>query len=181
MGAMFFRATSFDQNIGGWDVSNSTAMYHMFNEASAFNNGGSNSINNWVFNSGVTTLIGMFMNASSFNQPVNSWDTSNVTNMNLTFYGTTAFDQNVGSWNVSNVTNFGSMFNRAPSFNNGGISTTRNGIGVWNTSSGTNFEFMFYQATAFNQDLSGWNVSNSTNSTSFDGLASSWTEPRPSF
>ena len=181
MGAMFRQATSFNQNIGGWDVSNSTAMYHMFNEASAFNNGGSNSINNWVFNSGVTTLIGMFMNASSFNQPVNSWDTSNVTNMNVTFYGTTAFDQNVGSWNVSNVTNFGSMFNQATSFNNGGISTTLNGIGVWNTSSGTNFEFMFWQASSFNQDLSGWNVSNSTNNTSFDGGTSSWTLPKPSF
>ena len=47
---------------------------------------------------------GTFHLASAFNQPLNSWDTSNVTTMKGTFNRATAFNQPLNSWNVSKVT-----------------------------------------------------------------------------
>jgi hypothetical protein len=60
------------------DVSAVTNMSSMFQNATAFNNGGSSSIENW--------------------------NTSAVTNMGSMFRSATAFNQNIGSWNVEAVT-----------------------------------------------------------------------------
>jgi len=54
----------------------------------------------------------MFNNASSFNQPLNTWNTSSSTSMYAMFQSATAFDQDLSSWNitglnsVSDLTNF---------------------------------------------------------------------------
>jgi surface protein len=48
----------------------------------------------------------MFQNATAFNQPLNTFNTSQVTQMGNMFNGATAFNQNIGSWNVANVTGF---------------------------------------------------------------------------
>jgi surface protein len=120
-------------------------MSQMFISATAFNNGGSASINNW--NTGaVTAMNSMFQSASAFNQDIGSWNTGAVTNMQQMFYGT-AFNQDISSWNTGAVTNMQQMFDGASAFNQD--------IGAWNTSSATNMSFMFRSATAFNQDLSG--------------------------
>ena len=84
---MFQNATAFNQNIGGWNVTNVTNMAGMFNGATIFNNGGSSLT--WSSGTG----------------------TSKVTNMNSMFQNATAFNQNIGSWNISNVTNMGGMLN----------------------------------------------------------------------
>ena len=42
--------------------------------------------------------------------PLNSWDTSNVTNMYGMFFRAGSFNQDIGEWDVSNVTNFNLMF-----------------------------------------------------------------------
>jgi surface protein len=52
----------------------------------------------------------MFYKATSFNQPLNSWNVSNVTKTNSMFDGASAFNQNLSSWDVSNVENASLMF-----------------------------------------------------------------------
>ena len=50
----------------------------------------------------------MFNRAESFNQPLNNWDVSNVTNMFgmlAMFRRATSFNQPLNNWNVSNVGN----------------------------------------------------------------------------
>jgi surface protein len=102
---MFQNATAFNQNIGSWNVSSVTNFTSTFYQTN-FNNGGSNSINNWVINTtGNVTMEGMFGLNPVFNQPLNLWNTSSVTNMFGMFVNSAGFNQNIGSWNVSNVTN----------------------------------------------------------------------------
>ena len=52
--------------------------------------------------------------ARSFNQPLNKWDVSNVTNMDAMFAFASSFNQPLNDWNVSNVHD---MFVEATSFN----------------------------------------------------------------
>ena len=52
----------------------------------------------------------MFWNASSFNQPISEWNTSNVTHMDNMFNGASSFNQPIGEWETSNVTNMNDMF-----------------------------------------------------------------------
>jgi surface protein len=47
-----------------------------------------------------------FAGATSFNQPLNTWNVSSVTDMNGMFQSATAFDQNIGSWDISLVSDF---------------------------------------------------------------------------
>ena len=55
----------------------------------------------------------MFKNAESFNQPLNNWNVSNVTDVERMFWGARSFNQPLNKWNVSNVTNMVGMFNWA--------------------------------------------------------------------
>ena len=45
----------------------------------------------------------MFRSAFVFNQPLQNWDTSNVTNMSCMFRNAGAFVQPLDKWNMSNV------------------------------------------------------------------------------
>jgi surface protein len=68
---MFTGATSFNQNLNSWDVSNVTDMNSMFNVA------------------------------TSFNQPLNSWDVSSINYMNEMFKGATSFNRDLSGWCVT--------------------------------------------------------------------------------
>jgi surface protein len=116
------------------------------------------------FNNIVTTLMTdmsvLFYAKSSFNSDIESWDTSNVTNMNdmFAFHGASnnriGFNKNINYWNVSNVTNMAGMFRYNSVFNNP--------LNLWNVSNVTNMNGMFKDAYSFNQPLNSWNTSKVT-------------------
>ena len=59
----------------------------------------------------------MYWDASSFNQPLNKWTVSKVTEMRAMFHDASSFNQPLNNWNVSNVTQMREMFMNARSFN----------------------------------------------------------------
>ena len=82
----------------------------------------------------------------AFNQPIGTWDTSNVKSMNGMFDGGT-FNRPIGAWDVSSVEDMEDMF-RYSSFNQP--------IRDWDVSNVEDMSRMFQYASSFNQDLSGW-------------------------
>jgi surface protein len=174
MVAMFRGNSSFNQNIGHWDVSRVTSMNTMFYENFGFRNSGSSDINNWRPIS-CSNFSSMFQ-TSVFNQPIGNWplSASNI-NMSSMFNGASSFNQNIGSWDVSRVTGtstsqgFYRMFYNATSFNNSGSTSINN----WRftTSSTVTFAGMFggdntTTSTKFNQNIGAWNVEKVTNMSS---------------
>ena len=84
----------------------------------------------------------MFQGASAFNQPIENWDVSSVTDMSYMFAKKddelfTAFDDSSPS-----------VFNQP--------------LNNWNVSNVTDMSYMFWRSKAFDQPLDNWNVSNVT-------------------
>ena len=72
MNNTFDKATSFNSDLSGWDISK------------------------------VTDMWGTFGGATSFNSDLSGWDVSKVTDMNFTFDGTTSFNQTLSdAWATS--------------------------------------------------------------------------------
>ena len=101
--AMFKGASSFNQELKGWYMSNIWDMSIMFDGASSFNNGdtGNNMSKplDWVINttSGLYMRY-MFNDASSFNQELKNWGDYNFDSIYGMFNGATLFTQNLSSW-----------------------------------------------------------------------------------
>ena len=139
-------------------------MNNMFNSASSFNQ----PIDSWDVSS-VFNMNNMFISATSFNQPLSSWDLSSVTNMGAMFRSAASFNQLIGSWDVSSVTNMSNMFDSASSFNQP--------IGSWNVSNVTNMNNMFVDAALFNQPIGSWDVSSVTTMVGMFIFTSSFNQP----
>ena len=69
-------------------------------------------LNGWN-TSAVTTMYHMFQDASSFDQSIGSWNTGAVTDMAYMFNGASSFDQSIESWNTGAVTQMTRMFHYA--------------------------------------------------------------------
>lgn len=136
-------------SMDSWDVSSVTTMVIMFTDTTSFNQ----PIGNWDV-SGVTDMGAMFRDATSFDQPIGNWNVSSVQSMETMFDGATSFNQPLGNWDISSVTIMISMFIGATSFNQP--------IGNWDVSGVTEMANMFMGASSFNQPLSNWNVSSVT-------------------
>jgi surface protein len=147
--SMFRGATSFNQPLNEWDVGNVSRFASMFQGATSFNR----SVDSWDVTSAVF-MQAMFRDAISFNQPLNSWDPQNAQWMNSLFRGATSFNQPLNNWNVQNVQDMGLMFRSATAFDQN--------LSSWNVSSVTSMFSMFDGALAFDQSLGSWDISNVT-------------------
>ena len=97
----------------------------------------------------VANLNQTFQGANNLNDSnINSWNTSNVTDMDAMFASASIFNSNIGSWDTSNVTNMNNMFNSAFAFNQN--------ISSWDVSNVTNMDSTFRFCNVFNQNLSSW-------------------------
>ena len=91
----------------------------------------------------------MFSYTTFFNQPLDSWNVSQVTDMSGMFEGA-SFNRPLDSWDISQVTDMSGMFNGAFSFNQP--------LSSWNVSKVTDMSDMFNRARAFDQNLGRWYV-----------------------
>lgn len=113
MAHMFNGAASFNQPLDMWDVSSLQNMSYMFANTVAFNS----SLDNWTPQA--SDAMNMFENAQAFNGSMLNWDFSLSGGANLTamFLNAPVFNQPLDSWNTSNVYVTDSMFQNATSFN----------------------------------------------------------------
>ncbi len=130
MANIFAGCSKFNQNIGGWNVTRNTSLVGLFSSCTVFNNGGSDSIKDWV-TINVTNSANTFTSAIVFNQPLN-WNMVNVTSMNQMFQNATAFNQDIGAWDIRNVVNFSNfMLGKTPAtFSTANLDAIYNG---WST------------------------------------------------
>jgi surface protein len=166
MDGLFKDRSTFNKNLGQWNLTNVTSVREMFYGASSFNN---DTISASALPPPSSMLQSNVALSSASAQPsLNDWDVSNVTNMGYMFYEAAVFDQDIGSWNVSNVTDMKYMFNSTTAF--------KQDIGEWDVSNVRDMAFMFlanirnyWENTGygddgqFEGDLSNWNVENVTN------------------
>lgn len=100
-----------------------------------------------------TDLSGLFYNTAVFNQPLDTWDISNVTNLGYTFTNAQSFNQPLNNWDVSKVNSLYQTFNTATAFDQP--------LNNWDTGSVTDMTRTFSN-TIFNRDISMWDTSNVT-------------------
>lgn len=86
------------------DLSSVTNMFAMFNSASSFNQ----DIGSWDVGN-VTSMRDMFLFATAFNQDIGSWNVGNVVDMWSMFRLASNFDQDLSSWDIGKVSQFGNF------------------------------------------------------------------------
>jgi surface protein len=122
-----------------------TSMYGMFYNATNL----TGNFSGWD-TSNVQSMSYLFYNATNFNRPLTNWKFTKLIDAKYMFSYANAFNQNLSSWDMSGVTDFSYMFYFSLAFN-GEVSHR-------DTNKVQNMSFMFYNAANFNQDLSSRNV-----------------------
>ena len=101
-------------------------------------------------------VVGTLHRATEFNQNIEKWDTSLVTDMSAMFFGAWSFNQNISNWDTSLVKGMSFMFYKALSFNQN--------ISQWNIEKVIRFDkmFKFIRLSVENYDalLIGWSTQN---------------------
>jgi Mycoplasma protein of unknown function, DUF285 len=105
-------ATFFNEDVGGWDVSNAVTMVGMFAGAAAFTGRG---LEQWD-TSRVVNLSFAFLDTALFNGSISHWNTARVVGMEGMLQNAPVFDRDLSEWNVSQVTNMRAAFLEAGRF-----------------------------------------------------------------
>ena len=134
------------------------SFFQMFENCTAlvFNE----SVNDWDVSN--VTNFNYALKAPRFSQTLKTWDTSSATSLAFMVNVVNLVDSTLefNDWDVSNVTNFSQMF-RANNYNKP--------LNNWqiNTNNNVNMQRMFRDNTTFNQDISDWNFSKVTSLSQF--------------
>ena len=162
---MFYNNRQFDQPIGSWGASMSKiTTLYATFRGSNFNQ----SIDAWVTSS-LTNMQGTFRDNIVYNQPMNSWDVSRVYTMRETFYNTTSFNQPLNNWQTTSLSRMDNTFSYARSFDQD--------ISTWDVSNVTTMAFALRGMLAFNKPLNTWDVSKVSNFSYMFNGASSFNQP----
>lgn len=125
-------------------------------------------MNTWK-TSNISNMAVLFYNSPNFSDNISTWDTSNVSNMRLMFGASNVFNQPIGNWNTSKVTDMSGMFIATKVFNQP--------IGNWDTSNVTTMSSMFDTSLAFNQPIGNWNVGKVTDMALMFTKANAFNQP----
>ena len=128
-----FSRTPGNPDLSNWDISNVTGsgLNQLFGYSPNFTGG--TWLNNWVFNSGLNKLEGLFTE-TQFNYPLNNWQTGNIKSF-YNLFRNTPFNQDISMWDIS---------------------------GTYNTTFDYGLLDMFNGASDFDQDLSAWDAQATT-------------------
>ena len=112
--------SSFNEDLGGWDMSNAINLDRMFYSVAAIGNRGSfvgNGLDKWKITASVRSMREMFYGQDVFNRYLGDWDVSNVVDMTRTFRGCGAFaGGGLDQWDVGNVETLHETFRDAFNF-----------------------------------------------------------------
>ena len=108
---MFYCAKKFNQSISGWNLSSCEDASEMFIYAEGFNA----NVADLVF--GQTNCYGMFSKATSFNQPLTNWNTTNIVNIAYMFSNCYEFNQAINHLDFRNAPNVHDTWGNCKKFN----------------------------------------------------------------
>jgi surface protein len=149
------------------DTSDCRYMTCMFRWCSSFNG-------KCEFNTeNVVDMVGMFLGATSFNQPLTSFDTSKCEDMHAMFESATSFNQPLNHFDTHLNVSLRQMFRGCTYFNQD--------LNNWDTSKVTEFGGCFLDCTNFNGNISSWEATAATTMSEMFHNASSFNKPLPNF
>ena len=124
-------ASTFNEDLSGWDMSNAVTMFRMFSSATQFIGMG---LSAWDV-SKVKNFSYAFSSASIFNGNISAWNTSSAVTMEAMFLDAVDFrGDGLGEWDVSSVKTMKEMFNGATNF--------IGNVSKWNTSSVVDMSYL---------------------------------------